>query len=163
MKKNKNAVRILVRCDLNALFRQPVDINAFSLIDTENKIRYRIVAYFGYKKGISIGSHGDLGKIYLKKEVLNKRGKQYKFLPPFDKSMPDSFEKYYFEGYKTIEVPTRYYDIISGEVISVQYYSPSQKPKFRADLQFIVITNLKEPDLQLYYGKQLVSDIDLKL
>ncbi len=163
MKKSDHLVRILVRCDLTALFKQPVDINAFSLIDTENKFRYRIATYFGYKKGPSLFTHGDLGRPHLKKEVLNKRGKQYKFLPPYDPSVPDSFETYTFEGYTNIEVPTQYYNLVSGEVVSVKYYSPSQKPKFRADLQFVVITNQKTPKLALYYGKEFITEIELDI
>ncbi len=162
MKKNKEMVRILIRCDLKALYNQPVDINAFSLIDTENKLRYRIATYFGYKKGPSLFTHGDLGKTHLKKKVLNKRGKQYKFLPPYDESIPDSFEEYNFEGYSIIEIPIRYYNVVSGEVISVLYYRSSKKPNFRADMQFPVIINRKVPNLKLYYGKEVVADIKIK-
>ncbi|QIE60759.1 hypothetical protein G5B37_14700 [Rasiella rasia] len=162
MKKNDHLVRILVRCDLKALFKQPVDINAFSLVDTENKFRYRIATYFGYKKGPSLFSHRDLGRTHLKKEVLNKRGKQYKFLPPHDPNLFDSFKANNFEGYTNIEVPVRYYNLVSGEVISVIYYSPSQKPNFRADMQFVVITNQKTPMLKLYYGKEFITNIELE-
>jgi len=163
MKKSKDAKRIMVRCDLKALIKKPVDINAFSLIDTENKFRYRIASYSGYKKGPSLFTHGDLGRTYLKKEVLNKRGKQYKFLPPYDESMPDSFETFNFEEYVNIEIPMRFYNMVSGEVISVIYFSPSQKTNFRADMQFIVITNRKTPKLKLYYGEEYISDVELKL
>lgn len=162
MKKSEDAKRILVRCDLKSLFKKPVDINAFSLIDTENKLRYRIVTYFGYKKGPSLFTHGDLGRVYLKKEVLNKRGKQYKFLPPYDESIPDSFETYKFENYVNVEVPMRYYNMVSGEVISVIYYSPSQKTNFRADMQFVVLTNQKKPKLELYYGNEFISVIEFE-
>ncbi len=162
MKKTSEAKRILVRCDLKSLVKKPVDINAFSLIDTENKFRYRIASYFGYKKGPSLFTHGDLGRVYLKEEVLNKRGKQYKFLPQYDESMPDSFETFDFEDYTNVEIPMRYYNVVSGEVISVIYYSPSTKTNFRADLQFVVITNQKPPKLKLYYGNEFISDIELE-
>ena len=163
MKRSQNEKRVLVRCDVKAIFDQEIDINAFSLVDTANKYRYRIVSYFGYKKGISLLTHGNLGRVHLKKEVLNKKGKQYKFLPPYDKSLHDSFATYSFPDYKNIEVPLRYYNVVSGEVISVIYYSPSQKPNFRADMQFVVRTDQNKPQLQLYYGEKLISDVMVKL
>lgn len=163
MKKRKDLIRILVSCDLKALYEQSVDINAFSLLDTENKFRYRIATYFGYKKGLSLFTHGDLGKPYLKKEVLNKRGKQYKFLPPYDESIPDSFDKFQFEGYTNIETPMRYYNLVSGEVISVEYYSSSKKPKFRAEMQFPILINERKPNLELYYGKKLIAEVKLDI
>lgn len=160
MKKTEDVKRILVRCDLNSLVKKPVDINAFSLIDIENKIRYRIASYFGYKKGPSLITNGDLGRVHLKKEVLNKRGKQFKFLPPYDESMLDSFETYNFEDYTNVEIPMRYYNVVSGEVISIIYFSPSQRTNFRADMQFVVFTNRKPPKLKLYYGKEFISEIE---
>lgn len=162
MKKTEGLERVLVRCDIKALYKQPVDINAFSLLDTENKIRYRMLTYFGYKKGPSLFSHGDLGRRHLKKKVLNKRGKQYNFLPPYDESVPDSFPTYTFEGYTNKECPMSFNNVLSGEVLSVIYYSPSQKPRFRADMQYVVTTNKKVPKLQLYYGNEFISDVEVK-
>jgi len=77
--------------------------------------------------------------------------------------MPDSFETFNFEEYVNIEIPMRFYNMVSGEVISVIYFSPSQKTNFRADMQFIVITNRKTPKLKLYYGEEYISDVELKL
>lgn len=162
MKKSKKVKRLLVRCEIKAQYK-PVDINSFSLLDTVNKLRYRIAVYSGYKKGGDFLVPSDVGKPYLKKEILNKKGKQYKFLPKYDESVIDNFEKFKFEGYKTIETPMRYYNIVSGEVISVEYYSPSKKPKFVANMQFPVFIDLKTPILQLYYGKKLIKSIKLDI
>ncbi len=158
-KKNKEFVRILIRCDLKALYKQPVDINSFSLLDEENKIRYRIASYFGYKKGPSLFTHGDLGRTYLKRKILNKRGKQYKFLPKYDESISDSFDTFTFNGYTKIEIPMNFGSSKSNKFTSVIYYSPSQKPNFRADMQFVIITNKKVPKLKLYYGNTFIADI----
>ncbi len=57
----------------------------------------------------------------------------------------------------------RYFNVVSGEVISVEYYSSSMKPNFRADMQFPVFIDQKKPNLQLYYGKELVADIKLDI
>jgi hypothetical protein len=159
--KEKELERILVRLDVTALYDQPVDINSFSLLDVGNKFRYRIALYSGYYKGVSYKFHED-GDPYLKKEVLNRRGKQYKFLPKYDPTVFDSFGTFDFPGYTTIEIPRRYYNAGSGEVISVVYYSPAQRPKFGVDLEFAVYIIYNKPKLKLYYGNEFICDVELE-
>jgi len=157
--KSRELIRIMVRCDLKGIYKQGVDINPFSLLDTENKLRYRIAEYFGYKKGVSLFTHGDLGRTYLKREILNKKGKQYKFLPKYDESIPDSFNDFVFEGYTNIEIPTNYGSSKNNKFVSVKYYRKSKKSRFRSDLQFAIFINKKKPKLKLYYGNKFISDI----
>ena len=47
--KSNDLKKILTRCKVISLNENPVDINAFSLLDTKNKLRYRISEYIGYK------------------------------------------------------------------------------------------------------------------
>jgi hypothetical protein len=159
--KDKDLERILVRLDVAALYDQPVDINAFSLLDEANKFRYRIALYSGYYKGISYKFHED-GTPYLKEEVLNRRGKQFKFLPKYDPTVFDSFGTFDFPGYTVVEIPRRYYNAASGEVISVVYYSPAQRPKFGVDLEFAIFINYDDPKLKLYYGNEFICDVEFE-
>lgn len=105
--KGKESKRILTRCKIKALYNQPVDINAFSLLDTVNKLRYRINEYIGYK-GFSMMGSGYTNKMYLKTEMLDKKGKPYVGIPKFDATITDSFADFVFEGYTNIEVPLNF-------------------------------------------------------
>lgn len=154
--KGNEVKRILTRCKVKALYDQPVDINAFSLVDTINKLRYRINEYIGYQ-GVSIMGSGYTSKMYLKKRLVNKNGKPYKGIPKYDKSVTDSFNDFDFEGYNNIEVPINFG---LKDATSVVYYSPTKMNQFTAEIYFIVHNTFPETHLELYYGNQLISKID---
>lgn len=166
--KGNQSKRILTRCKIKALYDQPVDINAFSLVDTINKMRYRINEYIGYK-GVSIMGSGYTSKMYLKKNLKDRKGKPYKGIPKYDKSVTDSFNDFDFEGYTNMEVPIRFgtnrslageFSGKKKEIISTVYYSPTKMNQFTAEIYFIVHNSFPETHLELYYGKQLISEID---
>ncbi|MCX7548614.1 hypothetical protein OS188_11695 [Xanthomarina sp. F1114] len=166
--KGNQSKRILTRCKVKALYDQPVDINAFSLVDTINKMRYRINEYIGYQ-AVSVFGSGYTSKMYLKKNLKNRKGKPYKGIPEYDKSVKDSFEDFIFEGYTNIEVPLRFgtnrslageFSGKKKEIISTVYYSPTQLDQFTAEIYFIVHNSFPESHLELYYGKQLISEIE---
>src|SRR5690554_6070987 len=166
--KGNQSKRILTTCKVKALYGQPVDINAFSLIDTVNKMRYRINEYIGYQ-GVSIMGSGYTSKMYLKKNLKDRKGKPYKGIPKYDKSVTDSFNDFDFEGYTNMEVPIRFgtnrslaaeFSGKKKEIISTVYYSPTKMNQFTAEIYFIVHNSFPETHLELYYGKQLISEID---
>src|SRR5690554_4113051 len=153
--KGNEVKRILTRCKVKALYDQPVDINAFSLVDTINKMRYRINEYIGYK-GVSIMGSGYTSKMYLKKNLKDRKGKPYKGIPKYDASIKDSFEDFSIDGYTNVEVPINF----GSNRSSVVYYSPTQLDQFKAEIYFIVHNSFPETHLELYYGNQLISEID---
>src|SRR5690554_1026705 len=165
--KGNQSKRILTTCKVKALYGQPVDINAFSLIDTVNKMRYRINEYIGYQ-GVSIMGSGYTSKMYLKKNLKDRKGKPYKGIPKYDKSVTDSFEDFIFEGYTNIEVPINFGSKKSHsispdnkeDIISTVYYSPTKMNQFTAEIYFIVHNSFPNSHLELYYGKELISEIE---
>lgn len=169
--KSNEAKRILTRCKVKALYDQPVDINAFTLIDTVNKIRYRINEYIGYK-GVSIMGSGYTSKMYLKKNLKDKKGKPYRGITPkYDKSVTDSFDTFIFEGYTNVEVPLNFgsnrslstADVFEKkkDIVSVVYYSPTKMDQFTAEIYFIVHNSFPDMYYELYYGKQFISEVDI--
>lgn len=162
-----NVTRILTRCKVKALYNQPVDINAFSLVDTVNKLRYRINEYIGYQ-AVSVMGSGYTSKMYLKKNLKNKKGKPYKGIPKYDAKIKDSFEDFSIDGYTNIEVPIRFgtnrslageFSGKKKEIISTVYYSPTQMDQFTAEIYFIVHNSFPETHYELYYGNELISEI----
>jgi len=160
--KSKELKKVLVRCDIEALHGQSTDINAFSVLDTVNKFRYRIAEYNGYNKGVSLSrSVYGYGRIYLKRQILNERGRPYPNLPKYNESVPDSFDNFSFIGYTNIEVPMYFSTNKNSKKNSIIYYSSSEKTKFRADLFFTIIINKKTPILELYYGNERIGSVEM--
>ncbi|TYA54326.1 hypothetical protein [Formosa maritima] len=167
--KGNQIKRILTRCKVNALYDQPVDINAFSLIDTINKMRYRISEYIGYQ-GVSIMGSGYTSKMYLKKNLKDKKGKPYKGIPKYDAKIKDSFEDFSLEGYSNIEVPIRFgtnrslageFSGEKKEITSTVYYSPTKMDQFTAEIYFIVHNTFPYTHYELYYGNQKISEVEI--
>lgn len=158
--KSDDLEKILTRCKIIALNENPVDINAFSLLDTENKIRYRISEFIGYK-AISVMGSGLSSEMFLTKPILNKKGKPYPQLPKYDKSVKDSFKSYSFDGYENVEVPINF-GTKKKKALSPVYYKPVTMKQFTAEIYFVVLGNLKTPMLELYYGKKRMFEIELE-
>ncbi|HET8810078.1 MAG TPA: hypothetical protein VFM65_07430 [Flavobacteriaceae bacterium] len=157
--KGDELKKILIRCKIKSLNDKPVDINAFSLIDTKNKVRYRIADYMGYK-GFSIGIPPESNKL-LKTQLLNKRGKPWPDVPKYDPSVPDSFEAYNFDGYQNIEIPTNFSINKNKPKISVVYYGPTTLRRFTSDMFFVILNELQNPKLEFYYKHEKIADIEI--
>lgn len=168
--KNKEMQKVLARCSVKALYQQPIDINAFSLVDTVNKIRYRISEYTGYK-AVSYMGLGKGSKMYLKSDLRDKKGKPYRLLPLYDPSVKDSFGDFVFEGYTNAEMPINFgsskrYSTAEAfdkrkDLISTVYYSPTRMNQFTAELFFTVMKTQRYPRLFLYYQKELIGYIEI--
>ncbi|MEC7265673.1 MAG: hypothetical protein VXW38_18170 [Bacteroidota bacterium] len=156
----KELTKVLTRCQIESLDETPVDVNAFSLLDTRNKIRYKIGDFKAYR------AVGGQSKMMLNEEILNEKGKPYGDLPDYDPNHTDSFFDYTFEGYSNLAVPVNFG---SGG----SYFSKKKKPrilyvhydyvdykKFTAEIYFYILTNPRyQPKFELYYGKRLVSEV----
>ena len=98
--KGKEFQKILIRCKIESLNKKEVDLNAFSLIDTINKLRYRLSDYLGYK-GFSFSAGNS--EMLLKTELKDKKGKPYIGIPKYKPEIKDCFEDYNIKGYRNID------------------------------------------------------------
>lgn len=165
--KSDDFRKILTRCKIIAIDKHPVDINSFSLLDTKNKIRYKIGDFLGYK-GFSIMGSGVASKKYSSIEILDENGNQYSGLPEYDPSIKDKFYDYDFPGYTNFVVPinfgkppTKFLKRKGEERITPIYYGVTDLNKFTAEIYFYVLTStIKEPKLKLFYGKEFIAEIE---
>lgn len=169
--KSNQMKKIQVKLKMESLDKDSIDINAFSLIDKKNKLRYRLIEFSGYKT-FSIANSGITGKRYLKTEYVNKKGKPYKDLPEYNPSITDSFYDYNFEGFENVEIPTTFIINKGGwsgalallnkklELSSIVYYGHTKLNKFTADLIFAALID-ENNSLELYYGSELVEKLKL--
>ncbi|GAA3560498.1 hypothetical protein GCM10022395_09100 [Snuella lapsa] len=168
--KKENDKIISIKCIIRSNDKDSIDINAFSLIDTENKVRYRLSDYQAHK-GRSVIGFGHTHESYLKSKLVDKKGKPYKLLPKYDPSKKDSFNTFKFEGYENCETRTYFgtnrrhsaNDLFEKQkrLISVVYY-PHSKPKweqFVCFLSFPCLNSDNQPKLELYYGNKFISKI----
>ncbi|OQD42780.1 hypothetical protein BUL40_09695 [Croceivirga radicis] len=151
--KGKNTKRVMVRCKIIPSNNQ-MDINSFSLIDSINKLRYRlsdISAYYVYG-GPKINQ-------YLIEKPYNKKGEEIEVsYAKYDPSIKDSFLDYEFKGYKICESK---FPFSSGQRISTYYGVVESKKKFTIDLFFDIPKDLLEhKGYELYFGDQKIKNIE---
>jgi len=152
-KGKSNFEKIKAQVKIESLNGKPVNPNSFSLLDTVNKIRYRMIEFLGW---LPIGGHS--AKTLLKEPLLKKNGKPYKYInAKYDPSKIDTFEDYSFDGYENLELPT----VFPKKTRIVVYYDSVSYDKFGAHMFFMVLLNANTPVLELYYGKEKIGNIDL--
>lgn len=165
---NEKVKVLIIKFLISSLNKNPVDINAFSLLDVENKIRYRLIRYQSHKGKSIVGfKHSD--ESYLKTEILNNKGKPYKLLPKYDPNIKDSFGNFNIEGFTNCEIPLNFginkkystNELFSKKryLKSVVYFPESKWKMFNGQFQFPVIFKSKKPKLELYYKKKMISKI----
>jgi len=164
----ENTKVLIFECVITSNTKIPVDINAFSLLDIENKIRYRLIRYESWKGKSSVG-FGHSNESYLKTEILDKNGKPYKLLPKYDPSKKDSFNEYDIDGFNNCEIPLDFgsnkrhsfnelFDK-NKRLVSVVYFPVSKWDKFFSQLQFPILIKGNKPKLELYYKKKMIYKI----
>src|SRR5690606_6549382 len=151
--RDKNAKRVMVRCKINPLDGQ-IDINAFSLVDTKNKIRYRlsdVTAYYAFG--------GPKINRYWKEKPINKKGKEIEVsFAEYNPLIRDTFLDYNFSDYKISETK---FPFSSGQNISNYYGKVESKRKFTADFYFVLERDLlDEASYALYFGNEMLGSVD---
>lgn len=150
--KGANLEKIRVTCKFKSLTRKRVDINKISLIDKKNKIRYRpsditfqpFTAYEEYTK-------------LLKEDVKIKGVYAYAFYKP---EIKDSFEGYLIDGYSIFELQYEF-GSKKNPITSYIYFEKHQFLKFKAFIFFPLKENAENPELELYYGNDKISEIEI--
>lgn len=136
-----------------------VDSNAFSLVDTANKLRYRTIEYRAWN-GLYSSANMNNEQI-LKTEIMKKNGKPYVNLPKYDPSVKDNFVNYSIEGYQDISFPIRF-GTKRKPLKSVIYFPPVKSKNFRGRIYFLYVSNQKKAHLEFYYKNTKIADVDVK-
>lgn len=154
--KSDKIKKIKVKCKLKSDERYVLDINKFSLIDRANKIRYRptdisyqpVMGYMAYiklvKEDIKINDH-----------FKGAMGVRYE---------PDDEDKFYdfnIKNYMNFEMPVNF-GTSKKPILRQVYFQNHKFKKFKALLFFpLIIQTENSPDLELVYGNEMISEIEL--
>ncbi|MDQ6471061.1 hypothetical protein RB619_10445 [Flavobacterium sp. LHD-80] len=146
---------VMVKCKVNSLKENRTQISAFSLVDTVNKIRYRLGDYLGY--GAIIGNPE---RNYFRKTKSNNKTSNYN-TPQFRANEIDLFDKYKFEGYTPFEIPVEFGTKKNPDQ-SIIYFGQTAYKNFKAELFFIIPLELKNDSFILYYKDSKIGTAKLK-
>lgn len=157
--KGEGLEKIMIRSRIRSTNKKDVDVNPLSLLDTVNKVRYKMVEFVGYKP-FSIGVPTYQGKELLKAKLLNNRGRPYQNVPDYDPSIKDTFYDFSFNKYENIACKINF-GTNKNPIVSETYYAPITMSSFIADAFFAVKKFDKEPFFILYYGNEEVGQIEI--
>lgn len=148
--------KVMIKTKIETSEDNKTKLSAFYLLDTKNKIRYRLADYKGYA-GI-IGSPELIP--YRKSKIYNDKGKELEgdWLPTYDTSVKDYFGDYDQDGYRNFELNINF-GTNENPKPSVIYFGETDYTKFTAELYFAVLVENTGSDYELYYKDQKVSDI----
>ncbi len=146
--------KVMIKTKIKSPRDNKTKLSAFSLLDTINKIRYRLADYKGYT-GI-IGFPELIP--FRKTELYDKKGKPINYGPPFDKSEKDFFNDYDIEGYTNVELPVEL-GTKKNPKSSVLYFGETIYKKFTAELFFTILVENTIFDYELYYKDEKIADI----
>ena len=146
---------IMVKCQVKSPDSKHAEISAFSLLDTVNKIRYRVGDYLGYAAII-----GNPERNYFRKtEPANKR---YAYsLPQYDESETDQFDKFTFEGYTNFEIPIEFGTKKNPDQ-SIVYFGKTAYENFKAELFFIIPLQFQSSTFDLYYKDSKIGIAEIE-
>jgi hypothetical protein len=154
--KSKELKKISIKCKVQSLNKDKVDINKFSLVDHKNKLRYRptdisfqpVVGYLVF------------GKLF-KKDI--NYGKMAKFQAGIDykPEIKDTYMDFSIEGYTDVEIPMTFAVGIGKKEKSIVYFQPNNYNKFQALIFFAIVEKAKNPDLEFYYGDEKIANVKI--
>lgn len=146
----------MVKCKIKSLDTNFTEISAFSLLDTVNKIRYRVGDYLGYA---AIIGNPEVNP-YRKTESKSKR---YPYgYPKYNTNVIDQFDEFNVEGYTNFEIPIEF-GTSKNQDKSVIYFGKTAYRKFRAELFFITLRQLKGTIFELHYKNQKIGLFQMEL
>ena len=125
--------KIMIKSKINSTADNRTKLSAFSLLDTKNKIRYRLADYKGYTGFIG---YPELIP-FLKTNCLTKNGYPLLDAPPYNPSEKRLFYDYDVNGYMNLELPINF----GTEKIkkSILYFGETSYKNFTAELFFCTI------------------------
>lgn len=151
--------KVMIKTKIKSGFFNKTKLSAFSLLDTKNKIRYRLADYKGYS-----GIIGEPELIpFRKDEIYDEKGNEIKgnWLPPYRNSENDYFNEYNKEGYKNLEMKINF-GTTEKPKLSIVYFGVTRYEKFSAELYFAILVQNIDSNYELYYKDEKVSEIKLE-
>lgn len=154
--KSKELQKISVKCKVESLNKEVVDINKFSLVDHKNKLRYRptdisfqpVMGYLVYEKLFKEDvNYGNMAK--------HQAGIQYK------PEIKDSYNDYAITDYVDVQIPMTFAVGFGKQKTSIVYFEPHNYRNFQALFFFAIVEDAKNPDLVFYYGNEKITSINL--
>lgn len=146
--------KVMIKTKIQSDKNNKTKLSAFSLLDTQNNIRYRLADYKGYTGFIGYPEFTP----YRKTELYDKKGRAIQYGPPYDSSVKDYFNEYSIEGYTNFEMPVNF-GTKKNPQLSVVYFGETSYKKFTAELFFAILIQNTGLDYELYYKDEKVADI----
>jgi hypothetical protein len=154
--KSSDLRKVLIKTKIKSTEENKTKLSAFSLLDTNNKIRYRLADYKGYT-----GIIGEPELIPFRKDRLYKdNGKEIDnyWLPEYNESEKDYFNDFDKEGYTNFELKINF-GTSENPKLSILYFGETSYERFTAELFFAIIADNKDSNYELYYKNEKISDI----
>jgi hypothetical protein len=151
--------KVMIKTKIESKIDNKTKLSAFSLLDTKNKIRYRLADYKGYA---GIIGYPELIP-FRKDKIYKENGEEINgyLLPPYDPSEKDYFNLFDIEGYKNFEMKINF-GTTEKPKLSTLYFGATTYKKFTAELFFAILVVNKDSDYELYYKDEKVSDIQFE-
>lgn len=147
--------KVMIKTKISSNPNNKTKLSAFSLLDTKNKIRYRLADYKGYAGFIG---YPELNP-YRKTELFDEKEMPLKYGPPFDKSEKDYFNDYDLEGFTNFELKINF-GTKKNPKLSVVYFGETSYKKFTAELFFAILVENSNLNYELYYKDEKIEDIN---
>lgn len=151
--------KVMIKTKIESKIDNKTKLSAFSLLDTKNKIRYRLADYKGYA---GIIGYPELIP-FRKDKIYKENGEEINgyLLPPYDPFEKDYFNLFDIEGYKNFEMKINF-GTTEKPKLSTLYFGETTYKKFTAELFFAILVINKDSDYELYYKDEKVSDIQFE-
>lgn len=146
--------KVMIKTKIKSKPDNKTKLSAFSLLDTKNKIRYRLADYKGYTGFIGFPELIP----YRKTELYDKKDKPIEYGPTYDKFEKDYFNDYDIEEYKNIEMPINFGTKKSPK-LSIVYFGETSYKKFTAELFFALLVENTNLGYELFYKDEKIADI----
>ena len=157
LKLNDNRLnKLLIKTKISSIDSTKTNLSGFSLLDTVNKIRYRLADYKGYNGFIGSPEINP----YVKTAILNKKGRKYLNAPDYNTSMEDLFEIYNINGFVNFELKINFGNKKNPKT-SIVYFGESRYKDFTAELFFPILKEFENYVLVLYYKDERISEIKI--
>lgn len=152
--KSNQLRKVMIKTKIKSTPNNKTKLSAFSLIDTKNKIRYRLADYKGYT---GIIGYPELIP-FRKTEIYDKKGNPIQYGPPIDTSEKDYFNEYDMEGYTNLEVPVNFGNLEHPK-LSILYFGETSYKRFTAELFFTILVENINLEYELYYKDEKIGDV----
>jgi hypothetical protein len=156
--KTNQLIKIMVKVKIKSRGKDKLNLSAFSLLDTDNKIRYRLADYKGYTGVIGFPEYVP----YVKTQLVNEKGKELINAPKYDASQRDLFNEFDKINYQNFEIPVNFGSKESPN-LSIVYFGNTRYKNFTAELFFGILVKNKESDYELYYKDENISKLNMSL